>query len=86
MKAEKDRIESLKAEILRREPFEPARSHKQLFISGKLEYIIDFFIVELIYYCIDLLIFDSLFFYKIDRSIDILIDLLNKKLDIWTDS
>ena len=34
VKAEKDRIESLKAEILRREPFEPARSHKQLFISG----------------------------------------------------
>ena len=34
VKAEKDRIEGLKAEILRREPFEPARSHKQLFISG----------------------------------------------------
>jgi len=33
VKAEKDRIEGLKAEILRREPFEPARSHKQLFIS-----------------------------------------------------
>jgi len=33
VKAEKDRIDSLKSEILRREPFEPARSHKQLFIS-----------------------------------------------------
>jgi len=33
MKAEKDRVESLKVEILRREPVEPARSHKQLFIA-----------------------------------------------------
>jgi len=33
VKPEKDRVEVLRAEILRREPVEPARSHKQLFLS-----------------------------------------------------
>lgn len=33
IKPEKDRVEVLRAEILRREPVEPARSHKQLFLS-----------------------------------------------------
>lgn len=33
VKPEQDRVESLRAEILRREPVEPARSHKQLFLS-----------------------------------------------------
>merc|ERR1712106_725613 len=32
VKPEKDRVEILRAEILRREPVEPARSHKQLFL------------------------------------------------------
>ena len=33
MKPEKDRVDTLRAEILRREPVEPARSPKQLFLS-----------------------------------------------------
>merc|ERR1719483_2032166 len=37
VKPEKDRVEVLRAEILRREPVEPARSHKQLFLSDYLK-------------------------------------------------
>merc|ERR1719483_367527 len=37
IKPEKDRVDSLRAEILRREPVEPARSHKQLFLSDYLK-------------------------------------------------
>merc|ERR1719481_2464878 len=33
MKPEKDRMEAIRAEILKREPVEPARSHKQLFLN-----------------------------------------------------
>jgi len=37
VKAEKDRVEGLKLEILRREPVEPARSHKQLFMTDYIK-------------------------------------------------
>merc|ERR1711915_1158545 len=37
MKPEKDRVDILRAEILRREPVEPARSPKQLFLSDYIK-------------------------------------------------